>query len=130
MVVHTNPEELEHDYNHLSQSWPRPFERQTAGSEKQAAAIKSLRDEIFLNTVDSTAEDGNDNVGIGNVDSLDINSTLATVVEAPAVTVYGKVVPQNSAVPDPGPQSEFLESLTQKSPAIESKIAQLVDNIC
>ena len=43
---------------------------------------------------------------------------------------------QDSVAPDSGPQSEFLESLTQafisniqKSPAIESKIAQLVNNM-
>jgi hypothetical protein len=68
--------------------------------------------------------------------SLDINNTLDNVLETTRVAVNDKVMSQDSVAPDAGPQSELLESLTQafipnvqKSPAIESKIAQLVDNM-
>jgi hypothetical protein len=110
-------------------------EKQTAASEQQAAAFASLRDDIFLNTVDQTVED-EESVEHECEPSLDINNTLDNVLETTRVAVNDKVMSQDSVVPDSDPQSELLESLTQafipnvkKSPAIESKIAQLVENM-
>ena len=104
-------------------------------SDKQTAAFESLRDDIFLNTVDPTVEDS-ESVGNECDPSLDIQNTLDNVLEPTCVAVSDKVVSQDSVVSDSDPQNELLESQTQafipsvrKSPAIESKIAQLVDNM-
>ena len=110
-------------------------EKQTIASEQQAAAITSLRDDIILNTVDPAVED--DEQLESAVDaSLNIDNTVANVLATTCVAVNDTEMSQDSVAPDSGPQSEFLESLTQafipniqKSPAIESKIAQLVDNM-
>jgi hypothetical protein len=63
--------------------------------------------------------------------SLDINNTLENILETTRIAINDKVMSQDSVVPDSGPQSELVESLTQafipnvqKSPAIESKISQ------
>ena len=68
--------------------------------------------------------------------SLNIDNTVANVLATTCVAVNDTGMSQDSVAPDSGPQSKFLESLTQafipniqKSPAIESKIAQLVDNM-
>ena len=143
-VIDTNKNGLEHGNNMADvlrglqaslMKLATASEKQTVASEKQAAAIESLRDDIFLNTVDPTVED-DEQGGSENDASLDINDTLANVLETSCVAVNDKEMSQDSTVPDSGAQSEFLESLTQafipniqKSPAIESKIAQLVDNM-
>ena len=70
-VFDTNKKDLERDNNMadvrrgLQVSLTKvatASEKQTVASEKQAAAIESLRDDIFLNTVDPTVED-DENVG-------------------------------------------------------------------
>ncbi|XP_028417149.1 uncharacterized protein LOC114541424 [Dendronephthya gigantea] len=114
-------------------------EKQTVASEKQAAAIESLREDILLNTVDPTVTNVDEEQIESDIvidASLDINNTLANVLDTTCVATSDKDMSQDSVAPDSGPQSEFLESLTQafiptaqKSPAIESKIAQLIDNM-
>ena len=137
-VVDTNKKDLEYDNNMadvlrgLQASLTKlatASKKQTVASEKQAAAIESLHDDIYLNTVDPTVED-DEHVGSENVASPDINNTLAKVLATTSVAVRDKETSQDSAVPDSGPQSEFLESLTQafipnvqKPPPIESKVA-------
>ena len=114
-------------------------EKQTIASEQQAPAITSLRDDIILNTVDPAVED-DEQLGSAVDASLNIDNSVANVLAmftaTTCVAVNDTEMSQDSVAPDSGPQREFLESLTQafipniqKSPAIESKIAQLVDNM-
>ena len=153
-VVDTNKKDLEYDNNMadvlrgLQASLTKlatASEKQTVASEKQAAAIESLHDDIYLNTVDPTVEDDEH---VGSEMSLRPTSpkvlamtsvaqtspkhrpTSPKVLAMTSVAVRDKETSQDSAVPDSGPQSEFLESLTQafipnvqKSPPIESKVA-------
>ena len=67
---------------------------------------------------------------------MPLRSTSTKVLATTSIAASDKETSQDSNVPDSGPQSEFLESLTkafipnvQKSPPIESKVAQLVDNM-
>ena len=104
-------------------------------NSRQLAAITSLRDDIILNTADPAVED-DEQLGSAVDASLNIDNTVANVLATTCIAVNDTEMSQDAVAPDSGPQSEFLESLTQtfipyiqKSPAIESKIAQLVDNM-
>ena len=102
-VVDTNKKDLELDNNMadvlrgLQASLTKlatASEKQTVASEKQAAAIEnSVRDDIFLNTIDPTVED-DEHVGSENAASLDINNTLAKVLTTTSVAVSDKETSQ------------------------------------
>ncbi len=134
--VHTNTQDLEQtNMAVILRGLQASLTKLATASDKQTAAFESLRDDIFLNTVDPTVEDS-ESVGNECDPSLDIQNTLDNVLEPTCVAVSDKVVSQDSVVSDSDPQNELLESQTQafipsvrKSPAIESKIAQLVDNM-
>ena len=112
-VVDTNKKDLKCDNNmaDVLRGLQASLTKLATASEKQAAAIESLHDDIFLNIADPTVED-DEHVGSKNAASLDIN-TVAKVLAMTSVALSDKETLQDSAVPDSGPQSEFLESLTQ-----------------
>ena len=100
-------------------------------SELQTEAIQNLKEDILLCSGDEDTED-NPALEDGRRDSeLDIAATLDHVLDSSDIN-------NTTAVksPESGSQSALVESLTQAftkskvtSPAIEGKIAELIDNM-
>ena len=110
----------------------------TEASATQTAAFESLKEDIFLNSADAAEEEGEQN-GSQPAALLNLNDTVNALLATPdsADTNTKGTDGNNSAgAPDSGSQNEFLDSLTQafiptikKSPAIETKLAELINNM-
>ena len=96
-------------------------------SELQTEALQNLKEDILLRSDDDELDDSQEVNGNKSGSMLDIASTLKNVLDTSANS-------DNS--PDSGSKSALVDSLTlaftttkATSPAIDGKIAELVDNM-
>ena len=100
-------------------------------SELQTEAIQNLKEEFLLCSGDEDTEDASAMDDNTSDNALDIAATLNNVLDS---SDHSKTASVKS--PESGSQSALVDSLTQAfttsevtSPAIEGKIAELIDNM-
>ena len=100
-------------------------------SELQTEAIQNLKEEFLLCSGDADTEDTSAMDDNTSDNALDIAATLNNVLDS---SDHSKTASVKS--PESGSQSALVDSLTQAfttskvtSPAIEGKIAELIDNM-
>jgi hypothetical protein len=110
------------------------LEKLTKASESQTEAIVGLKEDILLTTVDP-AEDDSDSEKQDS--SLDLSAILNECLLDPSKnTCTTQQTPQDRSDSEQEKQNDLVDSLTQayitnttKSPAIQGKIAELIDDM-
>ena len=103
-------------------------------SELQTETLQSLKEDFLLRSDDEENDVTSVENGCSGGNTIDVESTMNQVLDTSNNNNNKQMSSAKS--PDPGPQNALIDSLTQaftpnkaKSPAIEGKLAELVDNM-